>query len=122
MAISRVRPLCLVALLGLVVFATSCIYTQSSKIRYSGQTIKDGTLNRIVPGETTKADLIAAIGEPTTSDVRPDGTEVLRYTSERVVERKSGFIFLFHSETTTEEVKTVVFELRDDVLQSYRYE
>jgi len=94
-----------------------CI-SSGSVSQYEGPNIGDRTLAQIEPGETSKAWVLAVLGEPTERSVvdGADGAvEIWKW-----VRRKStttrGSAIVVSSKSRTEEVRTVYVELTDGVV------
>ena len=99
--------------------AAGCLVTSSKKTEESGVRVSQVTLDQIRPGETTEGWLVAAVGEPTTKREAGDGTAILRY--EYVTTTSSGgtVFLLFAGGSKKKESSTVIFEVKDGVIQRY---
>jgi hypothetical protein len=106
--------------LSLVVTSISlvgCVATKSD-VHYSG--VDNSQLKQIERGKTTKDQLLAMVGEPTEETMTEDGTEVLRY---KCTEKKASKFAMFPPPIAIEDKKetehTVVFKLKDGIVQRY---
>jgi outer membrane protein assembly factor BamE (lipoprotein component of BamABCDE complex) len=103
------------AVMSVLIFG--CVATESN-VQYSG--VENSQLQRIERGTTTKDQLIAIVGEPTEESITEDGTEFLRYTC---TEKKDNKFAMFPPPIAIEDKKetehTVVFKLRDGIVQRY---
>jgi len=97
---------------------TGCVVCQTDE-NYTG--IKDENLRKVECGQTTRDELIHMFGEPSEQAVNEDGAEVLKY---RCVLKKDNQFVMFPPPIVIrddDEVRhTVVFVLRDGVVQRYR--
>jgi len=94
-----------------------CVVTQSD-VHYSG--INNSQLRQIERGKTTKDQLFAIVGEPTEETMTEDGTEILRY---KCTEKKDNKFAMFPPPIAIEDKKetehTIVFKLKDGIVQRY---
>jgi len=94
-----------------------CVATESN-VHYSG--VENSQLRQIEPGRTTKDQLLAIVGEPTEESMTEDGSDILRY---RCIEKKDNRFAMFPPPIAIEDKKeiehTVVFKLKDDIVQRY---
>lgn len=110
-----------VALFALLVVTSvllvGCVATKSD-VHYSG--INNSQLRQIERGKTTKDQLLAIVGEPTEETMTEDGTEVLRY---KCTEKKDNTFAMFPPPIAIEDKKetehTIVFKLKDGIVQRY---
>ncbi|OZI64598.1 outer membrane protein assembly factor BamE domain-containing protein [Bordetella genomosp. 4] len=58
----------------------------------TGVQVKDEQLSSFVPGQTTRQEVIAALGQPTTQMRNADGTSMLIYTHVEAQARAASFI------------------------------
>ena len=74
-------------------------------------------------GQTTKAQLIEMLGEPTEQVTTQDGTEILRY---RCVKTKDNAFVMFPPpiviKDDKDEIHIIAFEVQNGVVQRYRKE
>ncbi len=89
------RPLAL-ALVALL--CAGCIYVSKSDVTTKGAPLESGFVGAIRDGETTRAEVIAALGEPPEVHKLPDGGERLVYQSMTREETEKRVLFLMHSE------------------------
>lgn len=99
--------------------AAGCLVTSSSKTRESGTRLSQVTLNQIRPGETTEAWLLATAGEPTTRRDAGDGTSILRYDFVTTTSSGGTVFLLFAGGSTKQQSSSVIFEVKDGVIQRY---
>ena len=94
-----------------------CVATESN-VHYSG--VENSQLRQIEPGRTTKDQLLAIVGEPTEESMAEDGSEILRY---RCIEKKESSFAMFPPPIAIEDKKeiehTIVFKLKDDIVQRH---
>lgn len=94
-----------------------CVATES-KVQYSG--VENSQLQRIERGTTTKDQLLEIVGEPTEESTTEDGSEILKY---KCTEKKDNKFAMFPPPIAIEDKKetehTVVFKLRDGIVQRY---
>ena len=94
-----------------------CVATESN-VHYSG--VENSQLRQIKSGRTTKDQLLAIVGEPTEESMAEDGSEILRY---RCIEKKESRFAMFPPPIAIEDKKeiehTIVFKLKDDIVQRH---
>lgn len=99
--------------------AAGCLVTSSSKMEESGTKVSEVTLNQIRPGETTEAWLLAAVGEPTSRRDAGEGTSILRYEHVTTTSKGGTVFLLFAGGSKKEKSSSVIFEVKDGVVQRY---
>jgi len=107
--------------LSLGIGLTGCLITTRSDTSYTPvkPQITESTLSRVEPGITTKEWVIAACGSPTSRDLLPDGTEILKYEYKEKKDEELNLIFLIHSESTKEKRSVTYFEIKDGIVTRY---
>ena len=110
-------PVCLVFAMGLLCGCT--IITSNTSTSSSGREVSDETLAQVTPGETTKAWVIAALGEPSSVSAVDEQVEILRYAHVHTAESKTGFLILLNAKQKKEKRETVLFEFENGVLRRY---
>jgi len=99
------------------VLLVGCVVTKSN-VHYSG--IENSQLRQIKYGTTTKDELVAIVGEPTEQSMTEEGAEILRY---KCIETKDNKFVMFPPPIVIDDKKeiehTIVFKLRDGIVQRY---
>lgn len=99
------------------VLLAGCVVSDSS-VRYSG--VESSQLRRIKYGLTTRDQLVDMIGEPTEQSMTDDGAEILKY---KCTMTKDNQFVLFPPPIIIDDTKemehTVVFKIRDGVVQRH---
>ena len=99
------------------VLLAGCVATQSD-VHYSG--VENSQLRQIESGRTTRDQLLAIVGEPTEESMTEDGSEILRY---KCIEKKDNRFAMFPPPIAIEDTKeiehTVVFKLKDGIVQRH---
>ncbi|NQT03737.1 MAG: hypothetical protein HQ580_17040 [Planctomycetes bacterium] len=99
------------------ILLAGCVATQSD-VHYSG--IENSQLRQIKQGITTKDQLVEIVGEPTEQSMTEDGAEYLRY---KCTETRDNQFAMFPPPIAIKDKKetehTVVFKLKDDIVQRY---
>jgi len=99
------------------VLLIGCIASESN-VHYTG--VENSQLRQIKNGSTTREELTAIVGEPTEESITEDGSEILRY---KCIEKKDNKFAMFPPPIAIEDKKetehTVVFKLRDGIVQRY---
>jgi hypothetical protein len=114
-----VRLIVLLAIAGIVLTATGCV-VWNSDVSYGGKgaPLSNATLEQIEYGSTTKAWVLATLGEPTEQATPEEGVEVLKYQYSRTEDCNFVMPFVVVNDTKKDE-QTVYFEIRDGVVQRY---
>jgi hypothetical protein len=108
----------LICLFGLLLALEGCYYTMRST---EGNKISAAQVQEIKLGKTTETDLQNILGPPSKKEVKPDGTEVLRYihiTWENPT-LPGGYVMYGFFDRETEEIFEII--LKDHVVQSYHF-
>jgi len=99
------------------VLLAGCVATESN-VHYSG--VVNSQLRQIKSGRTTRDQLLAIVGEPTEESMTEDGSEILRY---KCIEKKDNRFAMFPPPIAIEDTKeiehTVVFKLKDGIVQRH---
>ena len=111
-------------LLGSLIFlASGCMLAGNKCITSSGSPVDKKALSQIVIGETTKTELIALLGAPTSTSVSKDKTEeTLKYRHTKTTSNQSVLIFIWAINDTDVKKNTVIVKLKDGVVKSYHTE
>jgi len=111
------------ALIVFMAAASGCVASTSVYLDETGVQISEETLERIVPGKTTEAWLLATLGPPHERTVlESEGITILRY-DHTITRTESGAIFLIlTSETRTINTEHTYFEIKDGIVISVRSE
>lgn len=95
------------------------IITSNTNTSSSGREVSNETLAQLTPGETTKAWVIAALGEPSSVSSVDQHTEILRYSYVRTSDSKAEFLILLDAKRKTERKETVFLEFENGILRRY---
>jgi outer membrane protein assembly factor BamE (lipoprotein component of BamABCDE complex) len=110
------------AFIAVVVFVNSgCLVGGNSTTRREGNYVSQSTLNNIDPGKTSKAWIVATLGEPTSKTVLNPGHELWKYSYKETKE-SDGFVFLLYAGGDTKVADGTVFVefVNDVVTKSWR--
>jgi len=117
----KLNEITLFLLLAVTSFLLIGCVASESNVHYTG--VEDETLKKIDCGKTTKDQLIALLGEPSEQQLKEDGTEMLRYKCTKIKDSKFA---MFPPPIAIDDKKeiehTVVFKLRDGIVQRYKKE
>ena len=102
-----------------LVLISGCAFMGQKNVDVSGRKISNKTLAGFTIGETTKHDLIAALGAPTSSHQEDNDVEILSYTYHRTTKDNSAVIFIWAIQNETTEHETAYFKLQNDVLVDF---
>ena len=106
-----------VLLVAMSALLVGCVVCKTDE-HYTG--IEDQALKQIDCGQTTKEQLVARFGEPSEQSLTDEGAEILRYKCVRTKDNKFAMFpppIVIKDDKTVEH--TVVFELKDGVVQRY---
>src|SRR5262245_38036865 len=93
-----------------------CLVGGRSPVRREGSFVADTTLQRIEPGKTQEAWVLATLGQPTQKTEVAPNHELWKY-SYKEVKNSSGYIFLIFGGCDSKETSGKVFvELQDGVV------
>jgi hypothetical protein len=104
---------------GLLLSSGCAIIDAHSETTTSGTIVSDESLARVQPGSTTTAWLLATLGEPSSREQVDGSTEILKYSSQQLVEVDSELLFIFDTSTRKEVHRTVFFECVDGMLSRH---
>jgi hypothetical protein len=90
---SRSNRISLVGIVIIGLLGTGCLVGGSSSVKRSGTYVADSTLNRIEPGKTEAAWVMATLGQPNERTELETGHELWKY-SYKETRDSSGYIFL----------------------------
>lgn len=113
----KTRMLLLPATLVMLLALGGCI-SSGSISEFDGPNIGDRTLAEVEPGVTTRAWILAVLGEPTERAVvaGEDGDAEIWKWVRRKLTTTRGSAFVVSSRSRSEEVRTVYVELKDGVV------
>lgn len=80
-----------IVILGLI--SAGCLVGGHSRVERSGSYVADSTFNRIKPGQTDAAWVIASLGQPSERTEIDSGHELWKYTYKETRD-SSGYVFL----------------------------
>jgi outer membrane protein assembly factor BamE (lipoprotein component of BamABCDE complex) len=104
-----------VAVIGLSM-SMGCLFGGSSSVKREGSYVAPETLNRIEPGKSKKAYVVALLGQPTEKKEIEPGHELWKYTYKEKAE-SSGYVFLIFGGSDEKETGGKVFvEFTDDTV------
>jgi outer membrane protein assembly factor BamE (lipoprotein component of BamABCDE complex) len=112
-------------MIGAVTVATfsnlGCLVGANSTTHREGNYVSQSTLNNIEPGKTSKAWIVATLGQPTTKTVLEPGHELWKYSYKETKE-SGGFVFLLYAggDTKTSDGSVFVEIQNDTVTKSWR--
>lgn len=117
---SRIRHALTGAALASVVAMSGCMFVVESDTHYRhGNLLGAASIDAIQPGTTTRAWVVANLGQPSSVYVNEVGNEVLRYLSVRERQTEVALFLLFDIEVSEEEVKTLFVEIEEDWVKSF---
>lgn len=96
-----------------------CVYTEGRTVREHGPQLSKESLAAVEPGTTTTEWLAALAGEPKSRTRLADGTELLRYDSDRRTTEGAYLFMLFASSSNTIERTCWWFETKDGRIMRY---
>ncbi len=106
-----------VALLAASVLVVGCVVIKTDE-QYTG--IENETLKQVECGQTTRDWVVETFGEPSEQILADDGSEILKY---KCVRKKDNKFVMFPPPIVIKDDKdvihTVVFEVRDGIVQRY---
>jgi len=98
------------------ILAVGCVVS-NSEVHYTG--VEDEALKQIECGKTTKDQLVAILGEPTEQSQTQEGTEILRYKCTKKQDNEFVMFPIVFVDDEKETKHTVVFEVKDGIVQRY---
>ena len=107
--------------IGVVFFllAAGCLVTTGKHTSESGTKVSNVTLDQIRPGQTTESWLLAAAGEPSSRRPIDEHASILRYDHVTTTSSNGTVFLLFSGGSTKKQSTSVIFEVRDGVVQRY---
>ena len=105
--------------IALLMLAGGCLVTSGKHTSESGAKVSHVTLDQIRPGETTESWLIAAAGEPSSRRPIDEHSSILRYDHVTTTSSSGTVFLLFSGGSTKKQSTSVIFEVRDGVVQRY---
>jgi hypothetical protein len=109
-----------ISYLLVMVILVGCISGRTN-IKYgpNGPPAGSKTLKQIKVGETSKAWLISALGEPSSESKTPEGTEVLKYHYVKEVDSSFEISPFLDFDDEKEEHITLYFEIKDGIVTRF---
>jgi hypothetical protein len=105
------------ALLAMSVLITGCVVCETDE-QYIG--VDNNKLKQVECGQTTRDWVIETFGEPSEQALTDDGSEILKY---KCIRKKDNQFVMFPPPIVISDEKdfkhTVVFEVRDGIIQRY---
>ncbi len=95
-----------------------CIAAGENEEYVEGRLVSGQTMQALSRPGTTEAEVVGALGPPTRSIDRPDGSRLLVYDSRRTNESSGHFLLLFSGEDRTTVARSAYFEIRGDQVVS----
>ncbi len=117
------RIISVVLLVSLLFLASGCLFGGNKCVRVSGTEVDKNDLAKVKNGETSKSELISLFGAPTSTWASGDKkTEKLTYKHTKTTSDNTALLFIWAINHSNRETNTVVFTLKDGVVESYRKE
>ena len=116
MGYSRGKAVVCVACVCLLASGCLVVASKSSSYGPKGAMVSEATLEQIQPGETSKAKLVALLGEPSSKQEVDDDTEIYKYVYSKKTNSCATVFLLFASSDNKEEFQELFFEIRDDLV------
>ena len=85
----------------------------------TGTKVSQVTLDQIRPGETTESWLLGVAGQPTSRRTVDDHSAILRYDHVTTTSSGGTVFLLFAGGSSKQKSSSVIFEVRDGVIQRY---
>jgi outer membrane protein assembly factor BamE (lipoprotein component of BamABCDE complex) len=95
---------------------SGCLIGGSSKTEVTGVHVGPETIAQLRPG-TTKAFVLALLGEPTSKTDLGDGSALWKWAYSERKTSSGAVLFVFGSETKHETTSTCYVEFKDDIVQ-----
>jgi len=101
--------------------AGGCVVNDASSVKCSakGAMVPQETLNQIEPGRTSKAKLVAILGEPTRKTKLDENTEWYVYEYTKTKKWDLTVLLLVRKKGTTRKTNRLYFEIRDDLVKRW---
>ncbi len=108
-------------LTGLILFGSGCLVVSHKSVTLGskGPMVSAKTLEQIVPGRTSKAKVIALLGEPNSKQELDDGTELYKYVYTKQTQKNAVVFLLLTSHDTMDERSELFVEIKDGVVQNF---
>jgi len=111
--LKKVFSLCVVA--GLFSLAGCLCSSSNVTFNPSDPAIAQSTAAQIKPGETTKQQLLALLGTPSSQSADSNGVETLRYVYQKNKQSSSWFLVVYISDNKQEQLE-LLYEVKDGVV------
>ena len=108
----------LAVIVGLLPVAGCFIWNSDVSYGDKGAPLSDATLKQIEAGTTTKAWVLATLGEPSEQSTSDTGAEVLKYKYSKKQESNVVMPFVIVNDEKKNQ-QTVYFQIKDGVVQKY---
>ncbi len=105
--------MCVLLLAGAMTMS-GCLAGGSSNVTTTGTFVSGETLDSIRAGESTRDDVISALGSPSSKSKLESGGEVWRYTYTRVKQSSGYILFVFGGRDTDVKTSTASVRFRPD--------
>ena len=108
-------------LTGLSLLGSGCLIVSHKSVTLGskGPMVSAKTLEHIEPGRTSKAKVIALLGEPNSKRKLEDGTEIYKYVYTKQTTNDAVVFLLLTSHNTRDERTELFVEIKDGVVQSF---
>ena len=81
--------------------------------------VSANTLEQIELGTTSKAKVVALLGEPNSKQKFDDGTELYKYVYSKQTQKNTAVFILLTSNDTVDERSELFVEIKDGVVQNF---
>lgn len=109
-----------VLLVCLMFSAGGCLFGGNKNVTITGTQIDSSDLSRVKIGQTERSEVISLFGAPTSTWKSSDKViEKLTYKHTENVRGQASLIFIFTVNDNTNKTSSVVFSLRNGVVESY---
>ena len=109
-------------ILAALITQSGCAFVAHKDVDVHGRKVSNRDLAQLKTGETTRAQLIAMLGAPTSTHEEEAGVEVLSYTYRETTEKNSALVCIWPTNDKTTTSGTVRFRLKNDALLEYSSE
>ncbi len=108
-------------LTGLILFGSGCLVVSHKSVTLGskGPMVSAKTLEQIELGRTSKAKVIALLGEPNSKQELDDGTELYKYVYTKQTQKNAVVFLLLTSHDTVDERSELFVEIKDGVVQNF---
>ena len=109
------------SLTGLILLGSGCLVVSQKSVTLgsNGPRVSAKTLEQIEPGRTSKAKVIALLGEPNSKQELDDGTELYKYVYSKQTTKNAVVFLLLTSHDTLDERSELFVEIKDGVVQNF---